>query len=187
MKNIILALALLVSAPAFAATNLLATLQPHDGTYVLVRNNPENPCQGGYDFKEGSETRLHVFAQPETTDFLNKGDTIVDLEQWFDNISKWGTRFDRAPFFYINQGTKRHFIASMGLVISHQTKFDASKQELSHSGTMSTLTGRGEAVQTIKFKGNDSFVYTYVHNERNFIGQLVKSTPAGECEFSRKQ
>lgn len=187
MKNVILALALLVSTPAFAAPSLLETLKPHAGMYQLVQNNSANPCHSSFNFELGSETRLNVYLQEEENDYLVKGDTIVDLQQWYDTLNKWGHRFDRAPFAFINKGTQRNVIPQMGAVISHQTKFDAAKQELSHSATISTLNGRGESVQTIKFMGNDSFLYTYVLNERNVIGQLVKSTPAGECEFSRKQ
>ncbi len=166
---------------------MLEVLGAHAGEYVLVKNNPENPCRGIGDFKQGSITRLNVFALPESTDYQIKGDTIVALEQWYDSLNKWGSRFDQAGFAFINKGIKRHFVPTMGAVISQQTIYDASKAELSHSSTISTAQGRGEGLQTIKFQGKDSFVYTFVVNERNFFGKLFNSIPAGECEFARKQ
>lgn len=188
MKTMITALLLsVISTSAFAAPSVLEALQPRAGLYELSANDAANPCLGSYDLKVGKEARLNVFRAPEATEFQEKGDVIVALEQYGDNINKWYSLFDRSVFFRINGWSKRFFVPLMGLWITHKTTYDHAKGVLQHSGSMSNITGSQSGIQTIQFNDAEKkLVYTYDIVDYNALGIVTKTHPAGRCEFTKK-
>ena len=188
MKTLFSLLALTLTTTSALATDqaVLQALEPRAGLYELSANDEANPCRGSYDFKLGKEARLSVFTAPESTEFQDKGDVTVSLDQYGDNINKWYSLFDRSQFFRINGWSKRVFVPVMGLWITHKTTYNHATGVLQHSGSMNTVTGSQAGIQTIKFNDAGSFTYTYDIVDYNAIGRVVKTTPAGRCEFKRK-
>jgi hypothetical protein len=188
MKTMLAALVLTVtSTSAFAAPSVLEALQPRAGLYELSANDQANPCLGSYDLKEGKEARLNVFQAPEANEYQEKGDVIVQLEQYGDNIDKWYSLFDRSSFFRINGWSKRFLAPLMGLWITHKSTYNDATGVLQHSSSMSNLTGSQAGIQTIQFNDAEKkFVYTYDIVDYNAFGSVTKTQPAGRCEFSKK-
>lgn len=185
MKKIIFSfLALFSATPAIAAPSLLEVLKAREGIYVLSANDASNPCRSG-DLKIGSVSRLRVEIIENSGEFYRAGDIVVRQEQYFGNIQKWGTLFDRADFGPVNGGTRRFF--SLPLVVSHSSTYSHRESRLTHSVTMTTVTGGSEAVQEIEFlDGEKKFVYNYKIHERNALGYTTSTENYGRCEFTRQ-
>lgn len=188
MKALFSLLALALTAtPALANEAVRKALEPRAGLYELSANDPANPCGHGR-YELGMVARLNVWVPAETTEFEEKGDLMVQIEQFGDSINKWYSLFDRAPFFRINGWSKRHFMPLMGLWITHKSTYDQASRMLRHSGSMSTLGGSQSGVQTIVFdEANRKFVYTYDILDYDALGRLKETHKAGRCEFTRKQ
>lgn len=186
MKTLFAFIALAVSSHAFATDQkVLAALQPKAGEYALSAQDPKHPCR----IDDGSRIRLNVYVPTETTEFEEKGDVMVKLEQWGDSINKWYSLFDRAPFFRINGWSKRSamIIDYQPVWITHKTTYNFDKGLLQHSGSMSTITGSQAGVQTIQFNADDKIVYSYDIVDYNVLGQVTAIEKAGRCEFTKKQ
>lgn len=189
MKALLSLLALSLTATSALATDqaVLKALEPRAGLYELSANDAANPCGHGR-FEFGMAARLNVYVPTESTEFQEKGDVMVQVEQFGEEINKWYSLFDRAPFFRINGWSKRHFMPAMGAWVTHKSTFDPASRMLRHSGSISTLGGSSSGVQTIVFdEANRKFVYSYDILTYDALGRLKETQKAGRCEFTRKQ
>jgi len=150
-------------APLVAAKKpeLFNKLKEYGGQYELISRDPNTPCYTMLR-KPLDDVRLNVSVEQKDDEYGAKaGNVKVELQQYWDNSSKWYRIFDRADFSNVNE---RRTSSRVGLLkITHQSTFDDKKETLLHESSISQLLqGSETAHQLIEFsKDKSEFTYTY--------------------------
>lgn len=186
MRSVLFALSLFASIPALATDQVvLSALQPKAGNYQLFANDAAHPCGRGH-LDASTPLRVRVWVPEADSEFEEKGDVMLQFEQYGSGSGTWYSAFEQPAFFRINGWAKRYFMPAMGAWITHKSTFDPITGTLVHSAAISTLTGSEAGLQTVVFHG-DAVSYTYEIVDYNALGRETKRELAAHCELARRE